>query len=688
MDNRVPLEKIRNIGIVAHIDAGKTTLTEHLLYHAHHEKVYRIGSVDDGSTLTDWMDQERERGITIVAAAVSYYWRDYQVNLIDTPGHIDFTAEVQRSLRVLDGGVVVFDATRGVEPQSETVWRQANRFDVPRICFANKMDRNGADYYKTIEVIRERLEANAIAMQMPVGREQDFRGVIDLIAQQAILYRGDDPAEMVIEDVPAEYQEKLARRRLELIEAVADVDDELVEKYLEGEDISVQDLKSAIRRATLSSKIVPVFCGAAVKDKGVQPMLDAVVDYLPSPLDVPPVVGYDPVNHKERKCLVSANEPLAALVFKIISDPFVGRLAYLRVYSGELVKRGKVLNATRERKERIGRLLRVQSNARYDVDKIGAGDIAAVVGLKFSFTGETVCDPDNPIVLETIKFPEPVIGVAIEPRTKADQDKLSSALHALAEEDPTFRVTVDDNTGQTLIWGMGELHLEILTERVRREFNVRAKVSKPRVSYRETITQAVSTEGRFIRQTGGKGQYGHVILELRPLEKGTGNQFESVAKGDEVPKDFIGAVEKGVLEAFESGGVLGYPLVDVQATLVGGSFHEVDSSEISFKMAGILAVREGMTKAKPVLLEPVMSVEVESPEEFVGDVMGNLGARRAQIDGMELRGDGISVIDAKVPLVEMFGYATDLRSMTRGLGTFTMEFDHYGEVSKDRIENI
>jgi len=686
MDREYPLERTRNIGIIAHIDAGKTTTTERVLFYT--GRTHRMGNVDAGTTVTDWMEQERERGITITAAAITCFWRDHQINIIDTPGHIDFTAEVQRSLRVLDGGIVVFDAVAGVEPQSETVWRQANRYRVPRICFVNKMDRTGADFWRTIVMIQDRLGANPIALQVPIGVESSFKGIVDLIRMEAIIYTDDLGTRLDTAKIPDELQEEAARRRERLVEQVVETDEALMLKYLEGEEISGGELRRALRRATLDLKLVPVLCGAALRNKGVQPVLDALVDYLPSPLDIPPIVGVHPATGKEESRRAGESEPLAALVFKIVSDPYVGRLAYFRVYSGHLDSGMTALNSTRDRKERIGRLLRMYANHREEIVRVPAGDIGAVLGLKGTFTGETLCDRRRPIVLESIKFPEPVISVAIEPRTQVDQDKMADALARLAEEDPTFQVRVDENTGQTLISGMGELHLEVLVDRMLREFKIGANVGKPQVAYRETITRPARAEGRFIRQTGGRGQYGHVWLEIEPLEKGKGFEFEDRTTGGVVPKEFVPAVEQGVREAMESGVLAGYPLVDLKVTLVDGSYHDVDSSEVAFKIAGSMALRDGVQKARPVLLEPVMGVEVVVPQEFTGDVIGDLNARGAQVESMELRADGVQAMRARVPLAEMFGYATDLRSITQGRGTFTMEFDHYDEVSSEVGERI
>jgi elongation factor G len=680
MAREVPLEKIRNIGIIAHIDAGKTTTTERVLFYT--GKTHRMGNVDEGTTVTDWMEQERERGITITAAAITCFWQNYQINLIDTPGHIDFTAEVQRSLRVLDGGVVVFDAVAGVEPQSETVWRQADRFHVPRICFVNKMDRVGADFWRTVGMIGERLAARPLAIQIPIGSESQFQGMVDLIENKAIIYTDDLGTQSATVTVPPELAAEVERRRGDLIERIAETDEELTTKYLEGEEIGEDELRGALRRATLAGQLVPVLCGSALRNRGVQPLLDAVVCYLPSPLDIPPMLGTDPRTGAKVVCPANDNEPVVALTFKIVSDPFMGRLAYIRVYSGTLKAGSSVLNGNKQNRERLGRLLRMYANRREDITEVQAGDIAAILGLKNTFTGETLCTQHKPVVLESIKFPEPVISVAIEPKTQADQDKMGEALKRLAEEDPTFRVRVDENTGQTLISGMGELHLEVLVERMLREFRVGAHVGRPQVAYRETITLPVRTEERFVRQTGGRGQYAHVVLELEPLEKGKGFEFESVIKGGVIPETFISAVGEGIREALDGGVLAGYPVVDVKARLVDGSYHEVDSSELAFRIAGSKAFKEGALRAGPILLEPVMQLEVIFPAEATGDVIGDLSARRAQIEGMEPRSGGMQIVRALAPLAEMFGYATDLRSVTQGRGTFTMEFDHYAEVSE------
>jgi len=681
------LDRIRNIGIIAHIDAGKTTTTERVLYYT--GRTHRIGSVDDGTTVTDWMEQERERGITIQAAAITCYWCGHQINIIDTPGHIDFTAEVQRSLRVLDGGVVVFDAVAGVEPQSETVWRQADRYKVPRICYVNKMDRIGANLDRTVDMIRERLNADPLLIQLPIGMESGFRGVVDLLEMRGMVWLEDDlGAKPHVGDVPSELMDEALVAHEELVARLAETGDDLTIKYLEGEEITSDELRRALRQATLAGEVTPVLCGSSLRNKGVQPLLDAIVDFLPSPIDVPPITGVNPYTKKEEERRASDSESLTVLVFKIQTDPYVGRLAYFRVYAGWLKAGGAVVNVTKGRKERIGRLLRMHAAHRKEIQEIHAGDIAATLGLKSTFTGETLSAPDGPIVLESIVFPEPVISVAIEPRTTADQDKMAQALARLAEEDPTFRVRVDENTGQTLISGMGELHLEVLVDRMLREFKVGANVGKPRVAYRETITQSVRTEGRFVRQTGGRGHYGHVVLELEPLGPGEGFEFFDRSRGDAIPKEFVPAVEEGAREAMESGVLAGYPLVDLRAVLVDGSFHEVDSSELAFKVAGSIALRDGIQEAGPVLLEPVMQTEVVAPEDFVGEIVGDLNARRAQIERMEPRPVAIQAVMAFVPLAEMFGYATDLRSMTQGRGTFTMEFAHYAQVDRQIADGI
>jgi elongation factor G len=687
MARQFPLERYRNIGIIAHIDAGKTTTTERVLYYT--GKTYRIGSVDDGTTVTDWMEQERERGITIVSAAVSAEWKGHLINIIDTPGHIDFTAEVQRSLRVLDGGVVVFDAVQGVEPQSETVWRQADRYGVPRICFVNKMDRVGASFERTIDMIRERLGANPVAVQVPIGSEAEFSGAVDLFSECAIVWEdqlGAEPREI---DLPADLVDQVSAAREQLVESIAETNDDLTLKYLEGEEISIDELKSALRDAVIAGQITPVFCGTSLRNKGVQPLLDAVVDYLPSPLDIPAVRGFKPNSDEEVERAVDDTAPFSALVFKIVTDPYVGRLAYLRIYSGKVKQGASVYNSSKDRKERIGRLIRMYADRREDIEDASAGDIAAVLGLKHSFTGDTLCDASNQVVLENITFPEPVISVAIEPKTLADQDKMSLALQKLAEEDPTFQVRSDSETGQTLISGMGELHLEVLVDRMLREFKVQARVGRPQVAYRESITKALDkVVYRHVKQTGGRGQFAHVVFEIMPGESGSGIEFESDIRGGVIPREFIPAVEKGVFDSAEAGVLAGYPVTDVKVRLYDGSFHEVDSNEMAFRTAASMGFREGIQKAGPILQEPIMKVEVVVPDEFLGDVIGQLNARRGEILGMEIRPGQAQAVRAMVPLAEMFGYATELRSATKGRGVFTMEFDHYDQVSDNVARQI
>ncbi len=686
MAREFSLERIRNIGIIAHIDAGKTTTTERVLFYS--GRTYRLGNVDEGTTVTDWMEQEKERGITITAAAITTSWRDCQINLIDTPGHIDFTAEVQRSLRVLDGGVVVFDAVAGVEPQSETVWRQANRYGVPRICFVNKMDRIGANFWRTIDMIRTRLGARPIPLQIPIGVQETFKGAVDLLTMQAVVFTDELGAAPEISAIPAELAPEAQEWRDKLVEAIAETDEDLTLKFLEGEEITLDELRQALRRATLAGQLVPVLCGSSLRNKGVQPLLDAVVDYLPSPLDIPPVSGIDPDTDAEKLRPTSEAAPLSALIFKIVADPYVGRLAYVRVYSGVLNASSSVINSTKGNKERIGRLMRMRANQREDLDQIAAGDIGAIIGLKQSFTGDTLCDPTDQVILESISFPEPVIMIAIEPKTKADQDKMATALKRLSEEDPTFKVRVDEQTGQTLIAGMGELHLEVLVDRMLREFRVMAKVGRPQVAYRETITRKVKVQGRFVRQSGGRGQYGDVWLELEPLEPGAGFVFEDRTVGGVVPREYISAVQGGVREALDNGVLGGFPLIDLAAYLVDGSYHEVDSSELAFKIAGSMALKDGAQKAGPVLLEPIMKVEVVTPEEYVGDVIGDLSARRGQIEGIEPHSSGTQSVRAFVPLASMFGYATDLRSRTQGRGVFTQEFDRYQPTSAEQAQKL
>ncbi len=685
MTRDYPIDRMRNIGVIAHIDAGKTTTTERILFYT--GKTYKMGSVDDGTTVTDWMDQERERGITIVSAAITTEWKDYQINLIDTPGHIDFTAEVQRSLRVLDGGIVVFDGVQGVEPQSETVWRQADRYSVPRICFVNKLDRVGASLKYSIKSIRQKLGANPLQMQLPIGEEADFEGVIDLLSMQASYWKDDVGSDAVIGEIPANLLEKAQQKRAELVEKVVEFDDVLLEKFLENQPISLEELKGAIRKAVIANQAVPVFCGSSLKNKGVQLLLDAVIDYLPSPLEVPAIKGTDPKSGNEITRHTSADEPLCAIVFKIVSDPYAGRMAYFRVYSGKLVQGVMAYNSSNEKKERVGRLIRVYADHREDVNEIGAGDIGAVLGLKNASTGDTISAAHAPIVLERISFPDPVISVAIEPKSAADQEKLDKALKSLSEEDPTFKVKVDENTGQTLISGMGELHLEILVDRMLREFNVQANVGKPRVSFRETVTRKVpKVDYKYVKQTGGHGQYGHVVFSIEPLEQGGGVQFKNKITGGSVPTGYFKAVESGVMEAAESGVLAGYPVTDVLVTFYDGSFHEVDSSEMAFKIAANFAFREGIQKASPVLLQPIMQVEVVIPEEYLGDILAQLNARKAEITGMEPKPGNAQSVHANVPLADMFGYATDLRSASQGRGVFTMEFSHYAPLSEDLLK--
>ncbi|MBO2522219.1 MAG: elongation factor G [Firmicutes bacterium] len=685
MARQVPIERTRNIGIMAHIDAGKTTTTERILFYT--GRVHKIGEVHEGAATMDWMVQEKERGITITSAATTCFWRDHRINIIDTPGHVDFTVEVERSLRVLDGAVAVFCAVAGVEPQSETVWRQADKYHVPRIAYVNKMDRVGANFYNVVEMIRERLGANPIPIQVPIGVEDSFRGMVDLIHNQAVVYTDDLGTRTELAEIPAELADEVAAAREKMIEAIVEHDEELMEKYLEGEEITPEELKRGLRKACLASKAVPVLCGSSFKNKGVQLLLDAIVDYLPSPLDLPPVRGIDPRTDEEITRELVDEAPFAALAFKVATDPFVGKLTFFRVYSGTLKAGSYVYNSVSGQKERIGRILQMHANHREERDEVHSGDIVAAVGLKATTTGDTLCDENHPIVLEKLEFPEPVIDQAIEPKTKADQDKLALALQRLAEEDPTFQVRTDEETGQTIIRGMGELHLEIIVDRLLREFKVEANVGKPQVAYRETIRSSVKQEGKFIRQTGGRGQYGHVWLEIEPNERGKGFEFINKIVGGVVPKEYIPAVEAGVREAMENGVLAGYPMVDVKVTLFDGSYHEVDSSEMAFKLAASIGFKEGARKADPVLLEPIMKVEVVTPEDFMGDVVGDLNARRGRIEGMERRGNG-QVIRALVPLASMFGYATDLRSLTQGRAVYTMHFSHYEEVPANIAQEL
>jgi elongation factor G len=677
------LGRIRNIGIIAHIDAGKTTITEMILHHS--GQIYKVGRVDDGTTQMDWMDQERERGITITAAATSCNWREHQINLIDTPGHVDFTAEVERSLRVLDGGVVLFDGVAGVESQSEMVWRQADKYCVPRICFVNKMDRMGANLLQTIDMMKKRLNANVGLIQLPLGSESSLSGIIDIIEEKAYVFSGDaEPREIPI---PDEFRDNVARQWRTLIEDLAQADDEIMLAYISDKELDVASIKAGLRRATISGRIVPVLCGSALKGIGVQPVLDAIVDYLPSPLDVPPIHGFKPDSNLKELRYPDDDAPFAALAFKVVTDPFVGRLVYIRVYSGSIKSGVQVYNAVTGKKERIGRLYQMHANDRVEILEIGSGGIAAAVGLRNTSTGDTLCDAKHPIILESITFPEPVISVAIEPKSRDDQDRIVDALTKLSEEDPTFKVQYNPETGQTLISGMGELQLEVIVTRLLREFKVKAKVSKPRVAYKETITISARGEGRFVRQTGGRGQYGHVWLEIVPQEPGAGFEFVNRIQGGVVPREYISAVETGVKEAFAEGVIAGYPVIDVRASIVDGSYHEVDSSEPAFKMAGAIAARECVRKAAPVILEPIMKLEVTTPQEFLGDVISSLNARRGNIHHIEPR-DTLTVIQCYLPLAESFGYATDLRSISQGRASFFMEFDRYQAVSRELVDGI
>jgi elongation factor G len=683
---KVPLEKVRNIGIIAHIDAGKTTTTERILYYT--GRIHKIGEVHEGAAEMDWMEQEKERGITITSATTTCFWRDHRINIVDTPGHVDFTIEVERSLRVLDGAVTILCSVGGVQPQTETVWRQADKYRVPRIIFVNKMDRIGADFFKVVKDVEEKLGAKPVPIQIPIGAEDEFKGVVDLITMKAIIWEEETlGAKYHYEEIPEDLKDLAEEWREKMLEALADVDEEIMMKYLEGEEITEEEIKKVLREGTIGLKFFPMLCGAAFKNKGVQPLLDAVVDYLPSPLDIPPVKGVNPKTGEEEERPASYDAPFAALAFKILTDPYVGQLTFIRVYSGLMESGSYVYNATRDKKERLARILRMHANKREEIPVLGAGDIAAAVGLRETFTGDTLCDPEHPILLEAMEFPEPVISIAVEPKTKADQEKLSIALQKLAKEDPSFRVSMDHETGQTIIAGMGELHLEIIIDRLKREFGVDVNVGKPQVAYRETIRKEVTSEGKFIKQTGGRGQYGHVWLKIEPLERGKGFEFYETIKGGVVPKEYIPAVEAGVKEAMETGVVAGYPMVDIKVTLFDGSYHEVDSSELAFKIAASIAFKEGAKKADPVLLEPIMEVEVTTPEEFMGDVIGDLNRRRGRVQGMEARGNA-QVIRALVPLAEMFGYATDLRSMTQGRATYIMKFSHYEEVPPNVAEQI
>ena len=688
--SRVPrmdeLDRVRNIGIMAHIDAGKTTTTERILYYT--GRSHKMGEVHEGAATMDWMVQEQERGITITSAATTCFWADHRINIIDTPGHVDFTVEVERSLRVLDGAVALFDSVAGVQPQSETVWRQADKYKVPRIAFINKMDRTGADFFNAVETIKDRLGANAHALQIPIGAEDKFIGHVDLVTMKAITYVDPLGQQWEEGDVPAELKEQAEHYRHELIEAIADHDDEILQAFLDEQPVEEEKLKSAIRAATLDNSITPVLLGSAFKNKGVQPLLDAVIDYLPSPIDVPPVVGTDPKTGEPTEREPRLDAPFSALAFKVMSDPFVGKLTYFRVYSGKLNSGSYIFNTSTGRKERVGRLLEMHANHREDVEQIAVGSIAAAVGLKQTTTGDTLCDPDAPVLLESIDFPDPVIDVAVEPKTKADQDKLQNALVRLAEEDPTFRVRTNEETGQTIIAGMGELHLEIIVDRLMREFKVDANVGRPQVAYRETVRNAVQhIRGKFVRQSGGRGQYGDAVIDMEPNGQGAGYEFINKVVGGAIPREYISSIDAGIREAMEAGVLAGYPVVDIKVTLVDGSYHDVDSNEMAFKVAGSMAFKEASKRAKPVLLEPVMAVEVVTPEDYMGDVIGNINSRRGQIEGMEPRGNA-QVIRAKVPLAEMFGYATDVRTMSQGRATYTMQFLHYAEVPHSIAEKL
>lgn len=685
MPRQFPLDRVRNIGIMAHIDAGKTTTTERILFYT--GRTHRLGEVHDGAATMDWMVQEQERGITITSAATTAQWKEHVINIIDTPGHVDFTVEVERSLRVLDGSVAVFCAKGGVEPQSETVWRQADKYNVPRVAFVNKMDIMGADFFNVVSMLKERLHANAVPIQLPIGKEDTFRGIVDLVKNDAVYYTDELGTRSEESEIPEELKDLAEEYRTKLIEAVAENDEELMMKYLEGEEITEDEIRKAIRVATISGKMTPVVCGSSYRNKGVQLLLDAVVYYLPSPIDVPPVKGLDPSTQDELEIPASDDEPFAALAFKIMADPYVGKLAFFRVYSGVIESGSYVYNSSKNKRERLGRILKMHANHREEITEVRTGDIAAAVGLKDTGTGDTLCNDDKPIILESMEFPEPVIRVAIEPKTKAAQEKMGIALAKLSEEDPTFKTYTDQETGQTIIAGMGELHLEIIVDRMMREFKVEANVGKPQVAYKETIRKHVKIEGKFVRQSGGRGQYGHVWLELDPRERGTGYEFANKIVGGVIPKEYIPAVDAGVQGAMDNGILGGYPVVDVKVTLVDGSYHEVDSSEMAFKIAGSMAFKDGMAKADPALVEPIMHVEVTVPEDYMGDVIGDLNSRRGRIEGMEPRA-GAQVIRAFVPLAEMFGYATTLRSRTQGRGTYSMQFDHYEEVPKNIADSV
>ncbi|MFS0784204.1 elongation factor G [Bacillus sp. 1P06AnD] len=685
MAREFSLAKTRNIGIMAHIDAGKTTTTERVLYYT--GRIHKIGETHEGASQMDWMEQEQERGITITSAATTAQWKEHRVNIIDTPGHVDFTVEVERSLRVLDGAVAVLDAQSGVEPQTETVWRQATTYGVPRVVFVNKMDKIGADFLYSVGTLHDRLQANAHPIQLPIGAEDEFNGIIDLVEMKAIMYGNDLGTDISVTEIPADYQDQAEEYREKLLEAVAELDEELMEKYLGGEEITIDELKAAIRKGTVNVEFYPVICGSAFKNKGVQPMLDAVIDYLPSPLDVPAINGTSPDTDEELVRHSSDEEPFSALAFKVMTDPYVGKLTFFRVYSGTLSSGSYVQNSTKGKRERVGRILQMHANSRQEIDMVYAGDIAAAVGLKDTTTGDTLCDEKSLVILESMEFPEPVISLSIEPKSKADQDKMTTALQKLQEEDPTFRAHTDQETGQVIIAGMGELHLDILVDRMRREFKVEANVGAPQVAYRETFRQSAQVEGKFARQSGGRGQYGHVWIEFAPNEEGKGFEFENAIVGGVVPREYIPAVQAGLEDALDRGVLAGFPLVDIKAKLYDGSYHDVDSSEMAFKVAASLALKNAASKCKPVILEPVMKVEVVMPEEYLGDIMGNITSRRGRVEGMEARGNA-QVVKAFVPLSEMFGYATTLRSATQGRGTFSMHFDHYEEVPKTISEEI
>ena len=685
MGREYSLEKTRNIGIMAHIDAGKTTTTERILFYA--GRTHRIGETHEGAATMDWMEQEQERGITITSAATTVHWLDHRVNIIDTPGHVDFTVEVERSLRVLDGSVTVFCAKGGVEPQSETVWRQADKYHVPRMAYVNKMDIMGADFYNVVNMMKERLHCVPVPLQLPIGAEDTFKGIVDLLEMKAYIYYDDLGRDVRVEEIPADMQEKAEEYRNAILEALADVNEDIMEKFLEGEEISIPEIKKAIRKATINVEIIPVVCGTSYRNKGVQKMLDAVIDYMPSPLDIPAIRGIVPRTEEETERKASDSEPFSALAFKIMTDPYVGKLCFFRVYSGTLTAGSSVLNSTKDNRERVGRILQMHANDRKDIDIVYSGDIAAAVGLKGTTTGDTLCDENNPVILESMEFPEPVIRVAIEPKTKAGQEKMGIALSKLAEEDPTFRTYTDEETGQTIIAGMGELHLEIIVDRLMREFHVEANVGKPQVSYKETIRKPVHIDHKYARQSGGRGQYGHVVLDIEPLEPGAGYEFVNKIVGGAIPKEYIPAVDAGIQGAMQTGVLAGYNVVDVRVTLVDGSYHEVDSSEMAFKIAGSMAFKEGCKKGNPVLLEPIMQVDVTVPDEYMGDVMGDLNSRRGQIKSMEAR-TGVQAISAHVPLSEMFGYSTDLRSKTQGRGAYSMQPSHFEEMPKSIQESI